>query len=118
VRVGSRVVLAADPGERGSEVFVCIRAEDVMLEKASRAQTSARNQLPGRIVAVQQHGPLVQVTLDCGFFLTALVTRPAAEDLGLAENALVIAAVKAAAIHVVDRGDGSHDRLREAQGRK
>jgi molybdate transport system ATP-binding protein len=118
VQVGSCVVLASDPGQTGRDVFVCIRAEDVILEKTSRVQMSARNQLPGRIVGVQSQGPVMRVVLDCGFPLTALVTRPAAEDLGLAADAPTIAVVKATAIHLIDRGDGAHDRTGDARDSK
>ena len=107
VQVGSAVVVSADPGEIGREVFVCIRAEDVMLEKTSSIQLSARNQLPGRIVSTEPQGPVVRVVLDCGFSLSALVTRPAYDDLCLAPDSTVTAVVKATAIHLIDRGAGS-----------
>lgn len=106
VQVGSSVVFASDPSDTGRDVFVCIRAEDVILEKTSRVQISARNQLPGRIVSVDPQGPVMRVALDCGFPLTALVTRPAAEDLGLAADMAITAVVKATAIHLIDRGEG------------
>jgi molybdate transport system ATP-binding protein len=111
VQVGSAVVTASDRSEIGREVFVCIRAEDVMLEKTSRVQMSARNQLPGRIVAVHSQGPVMRVVLDCGFPLTALITRPASEDLNLAADTPITAVVKATAIHLIDRGEGAHDRI-------
>jgi molybdate/tungstate transport system ATP-binding protein len=41
--------------------------------------------------------------VDCGFALTALVTRQAARDLDLKPGTLVTATVKASAIHLIPR---------------
>ena len=46
-------------------------------------------------------GPLVRVSLDCGFPLTALITRMSADDLHLEKGKTVFASFKAAAIHVM-----------------
>ena len=67
---------------------------------------SARNQFAGRVLSVQPEGALVRVGLDCGFSLSALVSRPAFDDLQLAPGAEVMAVVKATAIHLIDRGSG------------
>ncbi len=87
----------------GSGVFACIRAEDVILYKEAPVSISARNHLRGRITGLHSEGPLVRVTLDCGFPLTALVTRQAQEELGLSEGGQVVAVIKAAAIHLIAR---------------
>ena len=83
------------------DVFVCIRAEDVILEPSESGATSARNRLVGVIRALSPMGALVRVEIDCGFLLTALVTRSASEDLQLAPDAPIIAAIKARAVHLV-----------------
>jgi molybdate transport system ATP-binding protein len=103
VAVGDVRILAFDPGDAGQEVFVCIRAEEVVVEQGQSSRTSARNHLPGRVTRLEPEGPLVRVRLDCGFPLAALVTRPACEDLGLDEGAPVTAIVKATSIHLVHR---------------
>jgi len=102
---GARLV-AVDIAElRHPNVFVCIRAESVTLEQAAGANpTSARNHLPARIVSVIPEGPLARVTLDCGFPLTAVVTRRSGEELHLREGERVVAVVKATSIRVVPRG--------------
>ncbi len=104
VEVGGARVLAVDPGHVEGEVFACIRAEEVLLERAPDAVTSARNQLSGTVTAMSLEGPLVRVTLDCGFRLVALVTRPGAEQVGLAVGGSAVALVKAPAIRLVPRG--------------
>lgn len=103
VRIGSARILAAQPLAAAQSVFVCIRAEHVTLESVRRDAVSARNQLDGRVVAIQYEGALVRVTVDCGFSLAALVTRSACDELHLAEGAFVVAAVKATAVHLVPR---------------
>ena len=84
-------------------VFAGVLAEDVPLEIASRGDVSARNQLMGRVTAMQPECGVVRVTVDCGFILSALITRPACEELRLTENAAVTAVVKATAIHLIAR---------------
>jgi molybdate transport system ATP-binding protein len=84
-------------------VFVCIRAEDVILETSPRGDVSARNQLTGRVTALQPDGGVVRVTLDCGFPLSALITRPACDDLHLTADSTVTAVVKATAVHLIPR---------------
>jgi molybdate transport system ATP-binding protein len=103
ITVGSARILAADPGSLGWEVFVCIRGEDVAVERSATAgsETTARNRLPARITALQPEGSLVRIGLDCGFPLESLVTRQACADLGLAEGDQVCAVLKAAAIHLI-----------------
>jgi molybdopterin-binding protein len=75
-----------------------------VLEEAPGAPTSARNLLPGAVVACTDEGPLVRVKLDCGTPLVALVTRASAERLGLAPGRRVAALVKAPAVRLVPRG--------------
>jgi len=94
---------AVDRGLVG-EVWVLLRAEDVVLERGGGARSSARNHLPGHVTAVTSEGPLVRVTLACGDArLSALVTRASRIDLALEEGAEVVAVVKAPSIHLVPR---------------
>jgi molybdate transport system ATP-binding protein len=87
----------------GSAVYVCIRAEDVLLEQVGSGVTSARNHLSGLVTDVLPQGRLVTVTVDCGFPLRAVITRGAREELGLETGSLVVAAIKAGAVHLVPR---------------
>jgi molybdate transport system ATP-binding protein len=104
VEAGPVRLLAVDPGHLPAEAFACIRAEEVILENAPGAATSARNHLCGVVTSLVHEGPLVRVTLDCGVRLVALVTRPGAEQLGLAPGREVAALVKAQAVRLVPRG--------------
>jgi molybdate transport system ATP-binding protein len=103
IAVGPARIFAADPGGLGWEVFVCIRGEDVAVERIGGAgsESTARNRLPARITALNPEGSLVRVGLDCGFPLEGLVTRQACADLQLAEGDQVCAILKAAAVHLI-----------------
>jgi len=103
IAVGSARLFAADPGGLGWEVFICIRGEDVAVERsgAPGTESTARNRLPARITALNPEGSLVRLSLDCGFPLESLVTRQACADLGLSEGDGVCAILKAAAVHLI-----------------
>jgi molybdate transport system ATP-binding protein len=103
VRVGASQIRVAQPSIVARSVFACIRAEDVTLETSPRTEVSARNQLSGRVTAIHPEGGVVRVTVDCGFSLSALITRPACAELSLAENSAVTAVVKATAVHLIPR---------------
>jgi molybdate transport system ATP-binding protein len=106
VEVEGTKLAALAEGETDPEVFVCIRAEDVTLEMDGMGVTSARNRLTGRILDVTPLGAVVRVGIDCGFPLSAMVTRSALEELQLAPGTPVIAAIKAGAVHLIPRRDG------------
>jgi molybdate transport system ATP-binding protein len=105
VAVGSSTLLAAEESlpVGVNEVFVCIRAEDVILVKGSGGPSSARNHLPAIVKALIREGPLVRVELDCGFSLTALLTKQACEEMALEPGDRVVALVKAPHIHLIPR---------------
>lgn len=104
VEAGAARLVAVDPGGLQGDAFACIRAEEVLLEGAPGGATSARNHLRGTVTRLVDEGPLVRVTLDCGFRLVALVTRSGARELGLESGREVVALVKAPAVRLVPRG--------------
>ena len=106
VAVGETRLLAAasDFPKDAAEAFVCIRAENVLLLKSGEAvSASARNRLPAIVKSLIREGPMWRIDLDCGFALTALLTRQACEELALQENDRVLAMIKATNIHLISR---------------
>jgi molybdate transport system ATP-binding protein len=101
VAVGRAELAAVEPPGAPTDVLVCVRAADVLLVQGDVGPTSARNRLKATVRSVAADGPLVRVELDCGFPLAAVVTRPAAADLGLCAGAEVTALVKATAVQLV-----------------
>jgi molybdate transport system ATP-binding protein len=103
VEVGPIALTAVGSAEDGPDVFVCIRAEDVTVERVGSGETSARNHLAGTVSAIHSLGALAKVSIDCGFELTAVITRSALADLRLAVGAPVKAAFKAGSVHLIPR---------------
>lgn len=95
------VALAEGLPSNITEVYVCIRAEEVILVKGGAGNSSARNALPAKVKALTPEGPMVRIDLDAGFPLSALLTRNACEELALREGDAVLALVKAPHIHLI-----------------
>ena len=103
VQVGRAKVAAVAPAGSARDVFVCIRGEDVALQRGDVGDASPRNRLAGVVDSLTWEGPLVRVGLDCGFPLVALVTRPACTELGLNVGDRLTAVLKAPAVHLIPR---------------
>jgi len=104
VKVRGTFLTALAPATTSLEVFVCIRGEDVILQRETSGVTSSvRNRLAAQVLSLRSEGALVRVELDAGFPLFALVTRPACTELALCEGERVTALIKAPAIHLVPR---------------
>ncbi len=72
-------------------------------ERAPSGRTSARNRLSGVVVAVERDGVMAKVDLVCGAFrIVSLMSREAADELGLAPGVAASAVVKATTV-VVER---------------
>jgi molybdate transport system ATP-binding protein len=103
VQVGAVSLTAVASTEVDADVFVCIRAEDVTVELAGAVETSARNHLTGTVQSIASLGALARVTIECGFPLTAVITRSALSELQLALGTPVRAAFKAGSVHLISR---------------
>jgi molybdate transport system ATP-binding protein len=103
VSVNGTTLTAVEGESAGPDVFVCIRSEDVVLERKPTATSSARNHLAGTVISATVLGALAQVTIDCGFPLVAMVTRSTVEEFGLSSGVPVVAAIKAGSVHLVSR---------------
>ncbi len=105
VAVASALLLSTEPApEPGTpEVYVCIRAEDVILLKGADGPGSARNRLPATVRSLAPEGPRIRAELDCGFSLTAVVTKQACEEMALKPGDALTALIKAPHIHLIPR---------------
>jgi len=103
LEIGSMNLLAAEPPGTDIDFYVCIRGEDVTLEKGRAEQSSARNHLQGRVENIVPAGVLMKVMINVGFNIVALVTRQAIADLGLVNGSEVFAVFKASAVHLIPR---------------
>jgi molybdate transport repressor ModE-like protein/molybdopterin-binding protein len=95
----SRLAVRRWPGmAKGQHARASIRPEDIVLCADPPGRISARNVLPGFVRSVKASPAGVFVTADVGSSLTALVTRSAADELGLRRGAAIFAVIKANAI--------------------
>jgi molybdate transport system ATP-binding protein len=103
VRAGDAELVGVDPGDLAGEAYACIRAEEIVLEEAPGAPTSAQNLLAGVVTERIEEGPLVRVRIDCGVPLVALVTLASADRLRLAPGRRIAALIKATSVNLVPR---------------
>ena len=103
VRAGGLELTAIDPGHLEDEAFACIRAEDIILEEAPGAPSSAQNLLLGAVATRFDEGVLTRVGIDCGARLVVLVTGRSADALGLVPGKPIAARVKAPSVRLVPR---------------
>jgi tungstate transport system ATP-binding protein len=100
--VSGRGIEAIGDAVIGEEVILCIRPENVTLSiDSGGAVTSARNTFRGKVEGITPLGPYLKVLIDCGFPLTAYVTKSSLENLSIRQGHPVTASFKATAIHVV-----------------
>jgi len=97
----------------GTKVFVCLRPEDITLYPADQEikPSTARNRLSCRITYMVNQGPLYRVQMEAGFNLTALITRPSAQELNLAPGKDVVAVFKATAVHLIYSGKSLNEQM-------
>lgn len=76
-------------------------AASALAEAFPLAKASARNRFTGIVTRVQLDGVMAQVDVQAGpFRVVSLMTREAAEDLGLEPGSLVVASAKATTVTV------------------
>ncbi len=85
--------------DRRGPAHASIRPEEILLSREPLS-SSARNVLSGRITELVDRGVLVYVFVEGPAVFTAAITRPAAEEMGLATGRTVHLAFKASAVHV------------------
>jgi molybdate transport system ATP-binding protein len=103
VVVAGQEITAGAPAEAGHEAALCIRAEDVTIALHDPMDISASNRWPAIVRTETPEGPFVRVGLDCGFRLSALVTRDTWRRLALKPGDHAWAMVKATTIRALSR---------------
>jgi molybdate transport system ATP-binding protein len=101
--VAGQDVRAQAPADPGHDAALLIRAEDVALARHDVTDSSVMNRWRATVIAHALEGPFVRVAVDCGFRLSALVTRDAWHRLALGPGDEAWAIVKAASIRALLR---------------
>jgi len=82
----------------GSEVKVVVKSSSIML-MVGDAKISARNQIAGKVTAIEKGAVNSQVTIDVdGQSITSIVTISAIEDLNLAVGSDVKVIIKSSSV--------------------
>ncbi len=102
VFVKGKILEAVSECNRGDEVFVCIRPENVTVSLRAD-KDSARNHFSAKVTSIEPWRLGYKVSLDCGFNLIASVTKQSVESLGLSLGREVFVSFKATAIHLIRR---------------
>ncbi len=86
--------------QRNQRVLRSDKLADLLrLHAASPRSSSARNQMAGVVVSVKKDSVMAQVELACGDFrIVSLMSREAADDLGLEPGSAATAVVKATTV--------------------
>lgn len=101
---GGLTLEAVSGAAAGSQVYLCLRPEDLILSTHSpQAQDSARNHFSAVIEQISPQGPFTRIGLKNQVRLVSLVTRSSCQEMGLAPGQPVYASVKATAIHVIEK---------------
>lgn len=90
---------------RGNRRFLSSEELSRLLrERGAKGLTSARNRLAGVVVAVKRDEVMAQIDLVCGpYRIVSLMSREAADELGLKPGAAATAVVKATTVIVETR---------------
>ncbi|HET9720599.1 MAG TPA: TOBE domain-containing protein [Solirubrobacteraceae bacterium] len=76
----------------------------LLRERGATGLTSARNRLQGIVVGVKRDGVMAQIDMVCGpFRMVSLMSREAADELGLKPGDAATAVVKATTVIVEKR---------------
>ncbi|WP_139982271.1 TOBE domain-containing protein [Nocardioides litoris] len=88
--------------QRGQRVLRSDRLPDLLARHpAPRSASSARNRMAGIVVSVKRDDVMAQVELACGDYrIVSLMSREAADDLGLEPGSPATAVVKATTVIV------------------
>lgn len=86
----------------GAELVELLTAQQSALEAAfPAARASARNRFTGLVTRVERDGVMARVDIQAGpFRVVSLMTREAADELGLEPGMLAVASAKATTVSV------------------
>lgn len=89
---------------RGGQRFLPAETlAELLRARAPGGRTSARNRMTGTVVAVEMDGVMAKIDLACGpYRIVSLMSREAAEDLGLKPGDTAAAVVKSTTV-IVER---------------
>jgi molybdopterin-binding protein len=90
---------------RGNRRFISSHdLSNILRERAATGLTSARNRMQGTVLSVKKDGVMAQIDMACGpYRIVSLMSREAAEELGLKPGAQATAVVKSTTVIIETR---------------
>lgn len=85
----------------GQDVFICIRAENVLLRREPPGTGAEANIFAVCVAELVDRGPYLKAELVAGFRLNAYVMKHSAADLGLEQGSRLYARVSPESVHVI-----------------
>jgi len=98
--IDNRVRIRVETDEDAEEGYLAIRSEDIFLSK-EMMQSSALNNFQGKVVEIIPASTGVEVILDIGLRIHALVTRESINTLGIIEGSDLWIHFKATAVRFI-----------------
>ena len=105
VEWGDHRFFALGDHQAGTKVKVLFGGEAVGVHKELMGESSPRNLFPGVVTEIRETGRLVEIVIDCGSIVVALITPGSLDALGLAPGSEVHVSVKATAARAVAVGE-------------
>jgi molybdopterin-binding protein len=102
---------AVSGAKPGAPVSVCLRPEEIFLEKTEGIHpvASVRNRLSGLVSDVRAMGSTASVTVECGVPITALITRRSLNEMRIRRGMNLTLGFKATSVHVIHGGAREED---------
>ena len=90
---------------RGTQRFMAAHdLSELLRERGAMGLTSARNRMQGTVLSVQKDGVMAQIDMACGpYRIVSLMSREAAEELGLKPGDQATAVVKSTTVIIETR---------------
>ncbi|MDI9624661.1 MAG: ABC transporter ATP-binding protein [Methanothermobacter sp.] len=101
IKSGKIDIYSSKPAE--GEVIATVRPEDITVSWAS-GDSSALNQLKGKVARVEEIGYLFQLQVECGDeIFSVYMTRKSFHDMNIKVGSSVWIEFKASAVHIINR---------------
>ena len=97
VKHNNKEMTILSPASDANHRAVVIPYRDIFLSK-DRIESSAQNQIAGKIIALEKSGSQFLVSIDCGIELKAVITDLSVEKLQLKEKKMIFVNFKASAV--------------------
>lgn len=101
VKVDKSIINVAFPLNIGDKVLVCISPENLTINLKKLSNSSALNQLSGKITTITPLMHFYSLTIDCGMKLKVYITSQSIKKLKLKVGSKIFVSFKSTAVHII-----------------